>query len=64
MSEPASELEIVLERVTIERGRTFSVLAVERVARDIAVWIAEETAKRWDTTGVPPTRAVLKIELQ
>lgn len=57
-------LEIELNRETIEAGRTFSARAVEEVSHVIARWIAENAIEHWDRTGVPPTRAVLRVELQ
>lgn len=58
------ELELVIERGRMERGRTFSAEALHEAARAVMLWMADQTGQQWDATGVPPTRAVLTVKLE
>jgi hypothetical protein len=55
------ELKFEVERGTIEKGKTFSMEAVENVAEQIGTFILSQIAKRWDATNEPPTQLQVTV---
>jgi hypothetical protein len=55
-------MKFVIERKTIQPGRTFSEEAVEATMEGIAAFIHSKIMERWDATGEPPS--VLTIDIQ
>ena len=53
--------EFKIERVTIEKGKTFSADAMATLLNEVNVFIMEHVAARWDVTGEPPTYLNVKI---
>lgn len=57
------EADFVIERDTIEPGKTFSLEAVERMNDNLIVFVGTRIMRRWDTTQEPPTALTVTIKV-
>lgn len=58
------DFELIIERQTIQPGRTVSFEALEAGANELIRWLTSELLDQWSATQVPPTRIVLTAQVQ
>lgn len=54
-------LELVVERVQVGHGVTFSAEAMEQLHDQMLVWVGTRVMRRWNTTHEPPSRLTVEI---
>jgi hypothetical protein len=67
---PYSEIPVgeqftfVLERVSVQEGRTFSEDAMRQFLDQISLFVATQVGKRWDDTKEPPTALAVTVSCE
>ena len=57
-------LDLMIERVRVMPGRSFSADAMEAAIGELARFIGARILARWDRTGEPPTAALVQIVVE
>jgi len=63
MSVDGDIAHLVVERVTIQEGRTFSADAMEHLHDQFIVWVGTRLMRRWEQTGEPPTALLVEVRV-
>lgn len=59
-----ADLEIVMERKTVDPGVSFSAEAMDDLGTQLMVWVGTRVMRRWQATGEPPTALVVRIHAE
>ena len=60
----SNEAEFVVERVTVQPGRTFSPEALDSLGQEMTAFVATQVWERWQQTNEPPTRLVVHVRVE
>lgn len=61
MEMDGTDLEMVIERETVERGASFSAVSMEALYDELICFVGTRIMRRWDQTSEPPT--ALRVEI-
>jgi hypothetical protein len=56
-------IELIVERDTIQSGRTFSPEAMQALYDQFLAWVGTRLMLRWSATDEPPTLLVVEVKV-